>query len=78
MRGKVNAAIRIIVFSGITPAHAGKSRGGIIKSKQGVSGFSLVVAPQDLTLYDVYRAIYETDEVHIYSICIKIQMTSVS
>ena len=43
-------------------------RGGIIKSKQGVSGFSLVVAPQDLTLYDVYRAIYETDEVRIFDL----------
>ena len=42
--------------------------GNIIKSRQGVSGFTLVIAPQELTLYDVYRAIYETNELHIFDI----------
>ena len=38
---------------------------GIIESRQGVSGFSLLVKPGDLTLFRFYQAITETGQVHI-------------
>ena len=41
---------------------------GIIESRQGVSGFSLLVKPGDLTLYRIYQAITETGQVHIFDL----------
>lgn len=41
---------------------------GIIRSSQGVSGFSLQIPPEQLTLYTIYRAIHETEEVHIFDL----------
>ena len=41
---------------------------GIIESKRGVSGFRLAEAPGKLSLYDVYRAITETDQVHMFDL----------
>ena len=41
---------------------------GIIESRQGVSGFQLMISPEKLTLYDVYQAISETDQVHVFDL----------
>lgn len=41
---------------------------GIIKSRRGVSGFQLAVSPRELPLYDVYRAVSETDRVHVFDL----------
>lgn len=41
---------------------------GIIESRQGVSGFSLLVSPGELTLYRIYQAIAETDQIHVFDL----------
>lgn len=41
---------------------------GIIDSRQGISGFTLLVAPEELTLFRVYQAIAQTKQVHIFDI----------
>lgn len=44
------------------------SRAGIIESHRGVPGFSLIETPRDIALLDVYRAVEETDTVHVFDI----------
>ena len=44
------------------------SRAGIIESHRGVPGFSLIEAPRDIALLDVYRAVEETEAVHVFDI----------
>ncbi len=41
---------------------------GIIQSRQGAAGFRLNVAPEQLTLYQIYQSIYETDRVHLFDL----------
>lgn len=41
---------------------------GIIESRQGISGFTLLVAPEDLTLLRVYQAIAESEQVHVFDL----------
>ncbi len=41
---------------------------GIIESRRGVSGFKKAVSPDRLSLYDVYRAVEETDRVHVFDL----------
>ena len=41
---------------------------GIIDSHRGVGGFTLLVAPEELTLYRVYQAINGADEVHVFDL----------
>lgn len=41
---------------------------GIIDSHQGSRGFHLLIRPEDLTLYEVYRAISETETVHVFDL----------
>ncbi len=41
---------------------------GIIESRQGVKGFQLAVNPGRLSLYDIYRAVSETDQVHVFDL----------
>lgn len=43
-------------------------KGGIIDSRQGIGGFRLLIPPEELTLYMIYRAIYETNEVHVFDL----------
>ena len=43
-------------------------KGGIIDSHQGVGGFRLLISPEELTLYTIYRAIFEADEVHVFDL----------
>ena len=41
---------------------------GIIRSSQGVSGFSLLIPPEQLSLYEIYRAVNEMEDVHIFDL----------
>ena len=41
---------------------------GIIQSRQGAAGFRLNMAPEQLTLYQIYQSIYETDRVHLFDL----------
>ena len=41
---------------------------GIIESRQGVSGFTLLVKPEELTLYRIYEAIAETQQIHVFDL----------
>ena len=43
-------------------------KAGIIESRQGKSGFALLIPPAELTLYEIYKAIYESDQVHVFDI----------
>ena len=41
---------------------------GIIESRQGVSGFTLLVKPEELTLYRIYQAISGTEQIHVFDL----------
>lgn len=41
---------------------------GIIESRQGISGFTLLVEPEELSLLRIYQAIAETEQVHVFDI----------
>ncbi|MBR1635916.1 MAG: Rrf2 family transcriptional regulator [Lachnospiraceae bacterium] len=43
-------------------------RKGIIESRRGVSGFQLLISPRKLLLYDIYLAVSETDQVHVFDL----------
>lgn len=40
----------------------------MIESRQGIGGFKLLIPPQELTLYEVYKAVSETDKVHVFDL----------
>ena len=44
------------------------SRAGIIEGRRGVSGFSLLKAPKDISLLEVYRAVEQTEDVHVFDV----------
>lgn len=41
---------------------------GIIESRQGASGYQLLVKPEELTLYEVHQAVSETGQVHVFDL----------
>ena len=41
---------------------------GIIESRQGASGYQLMVRPEELTLCEVYQAVSETEQVHVFDL----------
>ena len=41
---------------------------GIIESRQGASGYQLLVRPEELTLYEVYQAVSEMEQVHVFDL----------
>ena len=43
-------------------------RKGIIESRQGATGYQLLVGPEELTLYEVYQAVSETEQVHVFDL----------
>lgn len=43
-------------------------KSGIIESRQGASGYRLLIRPEELTLYEVYRAVSETEQVHVFDL----------
>lgn len=44
------------------------SRAGILEGRRGVSGFSLLKAPEDISLLEVYRAVEQTEDVHMFDV----------
>ena len=58
---------------GTNPSYIRKVTGllkkkGILDSRQGIHGFSLLVPPEALSLYSIYQAINEADEVHVFDL----------
>ena len=58
---------------GTNPSYIRKVTGllkkkGILDSRQGIHGFSLLIPPEALSLYTVYQAINESDEVHVFDL----------
>ena len=58
---------------GTNPSYIRKVTGlmkkkGILDSRQGIHGFSLLIPPEELSLYTVYQAINETNEVHVFDL----------
>ncbi len=43
-------------------------RKGIIESRQGRGGFSLLIKAEELTLYRVYQAVSETEQIHVFDL----------
>ena len=43
-------------------------RKGVIESKRGVSGFQLAIPSKQLLLFDVYEAVSESDQVHMFDL----------
>ena len=41
---------------------------GILESRQGIGGFALTVPPPELTLYLIYQAIYETEQIGMFDL----------
>lgn len=41
---------------------------GILDSRQGVSGFTLLVPPEELSLYRIYQAINGSEQVHVFDL----------
>ena len=64
---------QIAVSVGTNPSYIRKIAGllknaHIIDSRQGKSGFVLTVAPEELTLWRVYCAVEETEQIHLFDI----------
>ena len=58
---------------GTNPSYIRKVTGllkkrGILESRQGIHGFSLLIPPEELSLYLVYQAISESEEVHFFDL----------
>ena len=58
---------------GTNPSYIRKVTGllkkkGILDSRQGIHGFSLLIPPEDLSLYMIYQAINESDAVHVFDL----------
>lgn len=41
---------------------------GIIESHQGIHGFTLLMKPENLSLLQIYRAIAETEQIHVFDL----------
>ena len=44
------------------------SKAGIIEGHRGVSGFRLLRKPEQISLFAVYRAVMETDSLHLFDL----------
>lgn len=44
------------------------SKAGIIEGHRGVSGFRLLRKPEQISLFTVYRAVMETDSLHLFDL----------
>ena len=59
--------------AGSNPSYIRKVTGllkkkGILDSRQGIHGFSLLIPPEELSLYAIYQAVSESDEVHVFDL----------
>lgn len=58
---------------GTNPSYIRKVTGllkkkGLLDSRQGIHGFSLLIPPEELSLYTIYQAINDSDEVHVFDL----------
>ena len=58
---------------GTNPSYIRKVTGllkkkGILDSRQGIHGFSLLISPEKLSLYEIYQAIHASDEIHLFDL----------
>lgn len=44
------------------------SKAGMIEGRRGTSGFCMIRNPEEISLLDIYRAVMETDTVHIFDV----------
>ncbi len=44
------------------------SKAGILEGHRGISGFQMKKKPEDITLLDIYDAVNETDELHLFDV----------
>lgn len=44
------------------------SKAGILEGHRGISGFQMKKKPKDITLLDIYDAVNETDELHLFDV----------
>lgn len=44
------------------------SKAGIIEGRRGISGFRMTGKPEKITLFDIYRAVMDTDTVHLFDL----------
>ncbi len=44
------------------------ARAGIIEGRRGVSGFRMSKKPEEITMLDIYRAVNETENVHLFDV----------
>ena len=44
------------------------SKAGILEGRRGLSGFQMKKKPKDITLLDIYDAVNETDELHLFDV----------
>ena len=44
------------------------ARAGIIEGRRGVSGFRMRKKPEEITMLDIYRAVNETENVHLFDV----------
>ncbi|MCI6682108.1 RrF2 family transcriptional regulator [Parafannyhessea umbonata] len=64
---------QIATSVGTNPSYVRKvaarlSHAGIIEGRRGRSGFTLLKAPEDVSMLEVYRAVEQTDSVHVFDI----------
>lgn len=43
-------------------------KSGMIEGRRGVSGFRMVKTPEEITLLDIYKAVMETDSMHLFDL----------
>ncbi len=44
------------------------AKAGIIEGRRGVSGFRMNKKPEEITMLDIYRAVNETENVHLFDV----------
>ena len=64
---------QIATSVGTNPSYVRKvaarlSHAGIIAGRRGRSGFALLKAPEDISMLEVYRAVEQTEKVHVFGI----------
>ena len=64
---------QIAASVGTNPSYVRKlttrlSKAGIIEGHPGVSGFQLLQKPEQISLFAVYRAVMETDSLHLFDL----------
>lgn len=43
-------------------------KAGIIEGRRGISGFKMLKKPEDITFLDIYKAVMEADQVHLFDL----------